>query len=366
MARAPAAAPERVVASEVKLSPEFWHRLLAAELNPMKCRDLLRGLGTSNLEPDDFVLASPLLTANEKRRFQDTDLGPFQELVQQGMRVVTPDAYPAVLSQAPLLPPALFTWGNWDAVFGPTVAIVGTRDASTYGKAVAQKFAEALARAGATIVSGGALGIDAAAHKGALAAGGKTVAVLITGLDRVYPREHAGLFTRIRENQGCLISQFAVGGKMAWEFRPLIRNQTVAALSQITLVIEAPSKSGALSTAHAANELGRPVFVVPANIDNLNFRGSHALIRDGATLVDHPQQLMDIVGIRPPVTEATPASSLSDAQRKILSVLSVQPLASEFIVDRTGLATADVLSELTLLELEGLVIRDSGGYAIRP
>lgn len=343
------------------MSPEFWQRLMAAELSPSKCRALMESLGTSFSDSDKF-LRSGLLTEGERGRFQNADVDVLAEYMAGGVQLVTRDEYPEPLAHTALTPPALWTWGDLSVAAKPTVAIVGTRNASTYGKAVAQRFGSALAAAGVTIVSGGALGVDAAAHRGALEAGGKTVAVLITGVDRAYPREHVQLFNHIREN-GCLVSQFPLGSaKPAWDTRPLARNQTIAAMSQAVLVIEAPSKSGALTTATAANELGRQVFVVPANIDNLNFKGSHFLIRDGATLVDHPEQILEALGIEAVVAERD-ASGVSDSQKRILSVLSTVPLASEFIVERTGLGTAEVMSELTMLELEGLVLRDAGGYA---
>jgi DNA processing protein len=214
-----------------------------------------------------------------------------------------------------------------------------------------------------TVVSGGALGIDAAAHRGAMEAGGRTVAVLAAGVDHVYPAVHHGLFAQIRQN-GCLVSQFAVGSKPS-EYRFLVRNGLVAALSLAVLVIEAPQRSGAIRTANAANDLGRDVFVVPANIDAMSFRGSFSLIRDGATLVSHPSEILESLGIeaRDVATEHPAPSGPGEV---ILSVLSVTPLAAERIVERTGLETADVLSELTMLELEGRVIRDAGGYAVKP
>lgn len=351
------------------MSPEFWHRLLALELSPKKCRELLASLGTSAVSDEiaeAHILNHPALGAADRARFAAVDLADFRSLVAKGMRVLTPDSYSTPLRESGLVPPALFALGDPAVLDRPTVAVVGTRAASTYGKAVAQKFGERLAEAGVTVVSGGALGIDAAAHKGALRVGGATCAVLITGLDRTYPREHAGLFRQIVDQGGCLISQFAVGTKSAWEHRPLLRNHTVAALSEAVVVVEAPFKSGSLYTAMAANELGRPVYVVPANVDNVNFRGSHQLIRDGATLVDHPNQVLEAMGISIPVREEAASAPQNDTQRKILSTLSVQPLAPERIVEQTGLPTADVLAELTMLELEGRVIRDVGGFALRP
>lgn len=321
----------------------------------------MESLGTSFCD-EDRIRQSPLLTDRERAAFDAADTAMIAEFQSQGVHLLNHENYPSPLSQTPLVPPALWIWGDAECLRRPTVAIVGTRNASTYGKAVAQRFASSLAMAGVTIVSGGALGIDAAAHRGALEGGGQTAAVLITGVDRAYPREHVQLFNHIRAN-GCLVSQFPLGAtKPAWDTRPLARNQTIAAMSQCILVIEAPSKSGALTTATAANELGRPVFVVPANIDNLSFKGSHYLIRDGATLVDHPEQILEVMGIQAKTLDRD-ESGTTETQKRILSVLTTDPLASEFIVERTGLSAAEVMSELTMLELEGLVLRDAGGYA---
>lgn len=347
------------------MTGEFWNRFLAAELSPAKCRDVLRTLGTSSLDPLEQVLRSPLLTEAEKQRIRLADLQALEGLVKQGMLVKEPEAYPQPLKESRLVPPVLFALGDWSILHRVCIGIVGTRNASTYGKACALKFAEAFAENGVTVVSGGALGIDGCAHKGALNVGGRTAAVMVTGLDRAYPREHVGLFQRIRDHGGCLVSQFPVGGKPSWDSRPLVRNLTVAALCHALVVIEAPSNSGSLHTANAANDLGRPVFVVPSNIDNLNFRGSHNLIRDGATLVDHPYQVLSSLGIEPAEAASAP-DALNEVQRRILEVLREKAMPAEMIVDKTGVPAADVMSELTMLELDGLILRDAGGYAIRP
>ncbi len=270
--------------------------------------------------------------------------------------------YPELLAEGGNVSPALFVKGSIQSLFAPTVGIVGTRAASTYGKACAFKFAQALARAGVTVVSGGALGIDAAAHKGALDGGGQTVAVLATGITTVYPSVHHSLFQQIATS-GCLMSQFSVGSKMA-DYKFLIRNTLVAALSQAVIVIEAPARSGAISTATAANELGREVFVVPANIDHIGFQGSFSLLRDGATLVNHPDQILESLQIETRAPE--PLEEASAAGQAILAALTSNPIATEHVVERTGLDTAEVLSELTVLELEGRVIRGQGGYSLRP
>jgi len=345
-------------------SPRFWQALLAAEASASKSRALLLELGSlDDSEALSRLASHSSLTDAERRRIGQNNEAALAAAALAGAIILTDRDYNEPLREASGTPPAIFVHGNAECLHAPTVAIVGTRAASTYGKACAHKFAEGLARAGVTVVSGGALGIDAAAHRGALAAGGSTAAVLAGGIDHVYPAVHDGLFRQIRET-GCLVSQFAVGSRPT-DYRFLIRNVLVAALSTALLVIEAPLKSGAMRTAHAAGELGREVFVVPANIDMLSFQGSFSLLRDGATLVSNPGEILESLGIEPPEppSDLGPASSIGE---RILQVLTVQPLAAELIVERTGLETPDVLSELTMLELEGRIIRDAGGYAIKP
>ncbi len=358
------AATAAVAETEASLSfpAQFWQRFLAAEMSGSKGRDLLERLGPSCVDPVAQLERYEHLTPAERRRINLAPQDEFETALRQGVRVLESEDIPGVYQESPISP-ALFFDGSPVCLEAPTIAIVGTRGASTYGKAVAEKFAEALAKAGVTIVSGGALGIDAAAHKGALNVGGSTVAVLAGGVDHVYPAVHGGLFRQIKDS-GCLVSQYAVGTRPI-EYRFLERNGLIAALSLGVLVIEAPARSGALRTAHDAADLGREVFVVPANIDNLKFRGSFNLIRDGATLVDNPYQILESLGIEPQASTESEAAASSTGEI-ILKVLTVQPLSAELIVERTGFPTAEILSELTLLELEGRVIRDAGGYAIKP
>ena len=342
----------------------LWQALLQAELPTIKGRALLRELGPLGDAGVEKLLQGNLLSSTERKRLEGFDPEKLHQSVRQGVRVASFADYPEPLRNWPENPLGLFIWGDWTVSHSPTIAIVGTRGATTYGKAVATKFAESFARAGVVVVSGGALGIDAAAHKGAIVEGGKTIAVLAGGIDKLYPAVHRGLFQQIREGHGCLVSQFACGTKPDG-FRFLARNHIIAALSQAIVVVEAPERSGAIHTANRANELGRQVFVVPANIDNVNFRGSHALIRDGATLVDHPDQVLNAIGISPGV-EVSPNLPIGDVAAKILTTLSTTPLAVEFILDRTGLPMSDVISELTIMELEGRIIHDAGGYALKP
>ncbi len=340
------------------MSSLFWQRFLAMELPHAKAQALLRELGPSLPEPDRFVPTSRLLTPKEKERWAKADLLAGEKALARGIEVWPESAFPERLCEAEIAP-ALFAWGSPAPLLGRTVGIVGTRAASPYGKAVALKFAEVLARAGVCIVSGGALGVDAAAHQGALTAGGRTVAVLAGGVDRVYPPLHAGLFERIRE-RGCLLSQFPLGSSPSG-YRFLVRNRLVAGLSDALLVVEAPERSGALATVNAALEMGRPVFVVPANIDNLNFAGSHALIREGATLADHPGLILETLGLEFVLQEAVPEPE-GESGQTILALLSTAPLPPESIAERTGIPMRDLLSELTVLELEGQIRREEGGF----
>lgn len=347
----------------MSLSPAFWNAFLAAELPVYRSRPILDEVLRSRSEPLSYLLTRAPLTAAERERIKNASPRDLEAALNAGATILSDTALPDALLESRNPPPALFAWGMPEVLHQPTVAVVGTRGATTYGKAVAMKFAELLATAGVTIVSGGALGIDGAAHRGAMSVGGATIAVLATGVDRVYPTIHRGMFQHIREN-GCLISQFAAGTKPT-TYRFVVRNHLVAALSQAVLVVEAPEKSGALSTAHAAADMGRSVFVVPANIDNVNFRGSHALIRDGAVLVDHPDQVLQALGLAVgSVQRAQPV--LSPDQTQIVAVLTSETTSPEIIVAKTGLPPEVVLSELTMLELDGVVVQDRGGFALRP
>ncbi|HWA83780.1 MAG TPA: DNA-processing protein DprA [Fimbriimonadaceae bacterium] len=339
-----------------------WQALLAAEMSPAKGLALLRELGSLSCGWAEAIQKHPSLSPKERERACRLFADKVAKAEAAGVRVILRNRFPEPL-QALSYPPALFAWGDFECSHAPTVAIVGTRAATTYGKAAAIKFAEAFAHAGVTVVSGGALGIDAAAHKGALAAGGKTIAVLAGGIEQVYPAVHGGLFTQIRES-GCLVGQHGIGSRPNG-FRFLNRNHLIAGLSLGVVVIEAPERSGALSTVHAANDQGKQVFVVPANIDNLNFKGSHALIRDGATLVDHPDQVLEAFGI----TASRPQAKMpevSEIGSRILAALAEGPLSAEFIVERSGLETFEVMAEITMLEIDGRIMRDGGKYIVKP
>jgi DNA processing protein len=324
-------------------------------MSASKGREVLQSLDPNSIW-SDALLSSPKLTDAEKRRVSNSsfDLNHASQI-----NVLTEDEYPSALSYAAGVLPAFLYSGNPVAFEKPCVGIVGTRSATPYGRVCARKFAEELARHGITVVSGGAVGIDAAAHEGALSVGGSTIAVLACGVDNVYPSSHNGLFSRIKEN-GCIMSQFAVGTKPA-DYKFIQRNHLIAALSSAIIVIEAPMKSGAIRTAGFAAEQGREVFVVPGQIDQFGFQGSHALIRDGATMIDHPMQIIESLGIE--LISAPAKATIEGISGRILEVLSANSMSVEKIVELTGLDTSEVLADLTILELEGHVVREHGGFS---
>lgn len=345
-------------------SATFWQFLLAGELPFYKLEPALRWLeANSHLELRERFERCPLLSPSEKQRIAKARMDLLEKAVAQGAQAISVDDLPVRLQPVKRFFGGLFVWGDRSALDKPTVAIVGTRAASTYGKAATQKFAERLVDAGVTIVSGGALGVDAAAHQATLKAGGRTVAVLATGIDGVYPASHRTLFQQIRES-GCLVSQFAVGHKPR-EHTFLQRNAVIAALSDAVLIVEAPERSGALATANAAAELGKQVFVVPSNVSMSSFRGSHQLIRLGATLVDHPDQILEDLNLLD-ISRPAAASANGAGDHAILKALSVHPMPAEKIAMELQLDPAEVLSELTILEIEGRVIRADGGYIVAP
>ncbi|HZV51704.1 MAG TPA: DNA-processing protein DprA [Candidatus Dormibacteraeota bacterium] len=268
-------------------------------------------------------------------------------------------------ADAPRLPP-LRVRGRWPLP-GPRVAIVGARRPTPYGEAVAERLAMDLVRAGVVVVSGLALGIDAAAHEGALAGGGLTVAVLGTGIDVVYPAANAGLAARILAAGGTLLSQFPDGTPPRRGNFPR-RNWTMAALSDLVVVVEAAEGSGALITADAALSLNRTVMAVPGSVFSALSVGCHQLLRDGAGLVQNardvlaelqsPSAVLDDPMRLPEGAAAAPAGGGG-----LLRHLSdVHPVDPGELARRLGLPLPEVLARLTRLELEGAVRRGGGGY----
>lgn len=272
--------------------------------------------------------------------------------------------YPRRLREIDNPPPVLFVRGNLVEADDWAVAIVGTRRATPYGKQVAEELAASLARAGVTIVSGFARGIDAVAHVSALEAGGRTLAVLGSGLDKLYPPEHAALAERV-VSQGALISDYPLGTPPdSSNFPP--RNRIISGLSLGTIVVEGSAESGALITTQFAVEQGREVFAVPGNIFNRNSQGPNKLIQQGAKIVLSAQDVLEELNLKMVGQHAQARAQLelfdtADAtERKLLEHLTAEPLHADELSVLTSLPIAQVSAALAMLELKGLA-RQVGG-----
>jgi DNA processing protein len=275
--------------------------------------------------------------------------------------------YPAGVLQLADPPLVLYVAGEPRTPWPDAIAIVGSRNPTAQGLVNARQFAEAFARAGLTVVSGLALGIDAAAHEGALAGAGQatesaiaTVAVVGTGLDRVYPRQHLALAHRIAA-RGLIVSEYPIGTPpLAHNFPK--RNRLIAAMSHGTLVVEAALQSGSLITAREATEQGKEVFAIPGSIHSPQSRGCHALIRQGAKLVETAQDVLEEL---PQLAHASPRRDNTARSRPkqdaVLDALGFDPAGLDALVARTGMDAATLQARLLELELEGHVARLAGG-----
>jgi DNA processing protein len=316
-----------------------------------------------------------------------------------GVSLLCPDdgEYPVLLRSIPDPPPVLYFRGKLEARDLNAVAIVGSRKCSMYGREQADRFGALLAGSGVTVISGGARGIDSAAHRGALThPQGRTAAVLGSGVDVAYPPENEPLFRQIAESgRGAVMSEFPLGTPPVAENFPR-RNRIVSGMSRGVLVIEADERSGALITARqACDDHGRPVFALPGRVDNALSAGPHQLIRDGAVLAAKLEDILDNLGPLPqeamegialtepgngedatgarlttespaPQNVGASAAGLSDRQQVIVASLDEQPADVDAIIDRTSLSAQEVLQELTFLSLRGQVRRvDGQTYARR-
>ena len=277
--------------------------------------------------------------------------------------------YPPLLRQIPDPPLALYVLGDRACLSSPQLAVVGSRNPTPGGRENARAFARALAGAGLTITSGLALGIDGEAHRGALDAGGYTIAVTGTGLDRVYPPAHRELAHEIA-GRGALVSEFALGSPPKAEHFP-VRNRIISGLSFGTLTVEAAERSGSLITARLAGEQGREVFAIPGSIHSPLARGCHRLIRQGAKLVETAQDILEELAALASFTAIaaaggasgeTPRPAPADAEtQKVLAAFGHDAADVDQLVTRSGL-TADVVSSILLrLELAALVAPCGGG-----
>lgn len=369
---------------------------------------LLPGVGPSRYwswidihkTPENVLLASPdsLPKINPKAKqilnqFQKQgEMSPLacqgyqvlEEVQKNRARIITHQHkdYPGLLGQITRPPPLLFVKGNTELLSLPQIAVVGTRNPTNAGIENTRAFSRYLANGGFTITSGLALGVDGYAHEATIKAGGKTLAVMATGIDQVYPQRHQRLADAILDSDGLLVSEFIPGTQAHAAHFPQ-RNRIISGLSLGTLVMEAAVKSGSLITARYALEQNREVFAVPGSIHNPQSKGCHALIQDGAQLVecgeDIIKQLAGLIryfvdqqdehkatSFTQPQTEQVPkrisSSSLSDHERQLLEHIGYDTVAIDQLIERTGFTSAEVTATLLNLELKGVVKHSSWGY----
>ena len=363
---------------------ELRHTLLLSlvpGVGPRIRRELLDRFGSSRavLEAAPSDLRSvpgvgPKLVRNIAAAASEIDVDGVITLCRQnGVRILTEsDAeYPRLLREIPDPPAVLFVRGSFQPQDALAIAVVGTRHATQYGLRQAERLGASLSMAGLTVVSGLARGIDSAAHRGALSAGGRTLAVLGSGVLNVYPPEHEKLAAEIVEH-GALVSESPPqAAPLAGVFPQ--RNRIISGLALGALIVEAGDRSGALITARLAMEQGREVFAVPGRVDGRAARGCHRLIRDGAKLVETADDVLEELG---PLVEAAPRDDgqvvrhpaelmLNELEQKVLAAVETDATAIDAIVAQTRLPVARVLSTISVLEMRRLVRRLSGSTVAR-
>lgn len=366
--------------------PSWLALARVAGLGPAQCRTLLdrygdpRRLLTEAPGDPEVRQALPAATFDALARPDwpavERDLA---WLAEPGHHVLTPadPRYPALLRQIPRPPLVLFVDGDPAVLSRPQLAIVGSRNPTAAGRDTAHAFAHDLARHGLVITSGLATGIDGAAHEGTLEGGGPTVAVTATGPDRVYPARHAALAGRIRA-AGALVTEFPPGQRLAAGLFPR-RNRIISGLSLGTLVVEANPKSGSLITARAALEQGREVFAIPGSIHNPCARGCHALIRQGAKLVECTGDILEeleplacaalemLQGAARAIPHAPPRDTAAGLAVGILEKIDFAPTTIDTLTARTGQPAERLYPVLLDLELSDLITQaPGGGYMRRP
>jgi DNA processing protein len=303
-------------------------------------------------------------------RAVEADLAWLETPGRHLVTLATP-SYPALLRQIPDPPPVLFVDGDPGVLGEPQVAMVGSRRATPCGVETAHALSAALAGCGLTVTSGLALGVDAASHRGAMAGGGRTLAVAANGLDSVYPRSHRRLAREVAGN-GALVSEFSPGTPPLPGHFPR-RNRLISGLGLGVVVVEAARRSGSLITARLAGEQGREVFAVPGPIQSPLARGCHHLIRQGAKLVEQVSDILEELPEGPwKLPENRPREAphrlpkdLDEAQKKVLRSLAHRAASVDSVVERSGLTADTVCSILLALELRGLVVPVPGGAYCR-
>lgn len=271
-----------------------------------------------------------------------------------GAKLVTgeDENYPAHLKHIYDPPPLLYVHGELRPEDSRAVAVVGSRNPTSYGQAAAERISRGLASRGVTVVSGMARGVDSCAHRGALLAGGRTIGVLGCGLDVVYPPEHRELYKQVAA-QGAVVSEFPLGTPPDRDHFP-IRNRIISGLSLGVAVVEATLRSGSLITARLALEQGRDVYAVPGNVDSARSAGANRLIKQGAKLVTHAEDILEeILPLAPPAAEAPSRPAFSAEEERVFAALEEESLHIDELMARCGLPSARISAILLSLELAG-------------
>lgn len=348
---------------------EAWLRLsLLDGLGPQSLRKLLVALGS----PRDILAAAArdlaavvpnnIVSAIRGGGAADEALDKVEQwLADPANHVVTlaDTEYPRALLEITDPPPLLYVKGRVELLNRPGFAIVGSRNATAQGNSNAEAFANTLSDAGLTIVSGLALGVDAAAHRGGLAGAASTIAVVGTGLDVVYPARNRELAHRIAV-QGALVSEFALGTPAVASNFPR-RNRLICGLSRGVLVVEAAVSSGSLITARLAADQGREVFAIPGSIHSPLAKGCHALIKQGAKLVESAQDVLEELGEAAPRIATAPTAGDDGDEHPLLVHIGFDPVDTDTVQQRSGLTVAAVNMALTDLELAGQIESLPGG-----
>lgn len=341
-------------------SPETARDALALSLveyvGPLRYHELVAELGSPA-----HVLATSRIAPRAAAAYRRAD-EVLERAAKSSMQLIvhgSPD-YPETLDPLRAPPPVLWAIGDVGLLRGALVGIVGTRVPTAYGERITTQLGQALARAGGTIVSGMARGIDGAAHRAALDVGAPTIAVLGTGADVAYPREHRALHREI-SRRGLVLSEYLPGAPAYKDAFPR-RNRIIAALSRITIVVEAGHRSGALHTTRDAADLGRSVAGVPGPIDSPQSAGVNELLRDGAQVITCVDDALSLAGLRAPTEQAHPTDP---SEAAIWQALAAGPLDLDSLGASTGLAAANSLVALTALELRGMIAFGADGRVSR-
>jgi DNA processing protein len=357
---------------EAESETAFWLAVSRVPyIGPARIERLLQTFGSLSVawsapaEDLRAALESRSLSALLAARGRIDPAGELERLSRLGIRAVHPGhpSYPRLLAEISGRPSLLYVRGELAPADNTSVAIVGTRRATPYGRQAAERIATELAQAGVTVVSGLARGVDAAAHRAALEAGGRTIAVLGSGLDVIYPAEHGRLAEQIL-GSGAILSEFPPGTKPDAQNFPA-RNRIVSGMTLGTLIIEAPARSGALITASFAGDQGREVFVIPGSIFAQTAEGTNALLRDGARLVRDGADILEDLGLGggdPVVTQTQ--LLLGEDERRLFEAVGKEARHIDELAEDAGLPAGAASALMLTLELKGLVRNHGAQYYV--